>query len=269
MVTSVRHVGGYLTEAGTQWKDTAHRCVQGKTNARKVAKAWSLGASHGRGRSSAVKLATQLRVVKSTVMPTLTTFGRSRAWARAQVRALQTVQKYALQRAMGLDKMAMHEYHITNLDLHKAAAWEPVRSTLARNTLRWLGHVARVNTNRLPKLACGGGGRTAGRKGATLRNRHPGSRPSYGKQKSMKCTGSDKRKTGSPRSGMRSLGGLIPSEIGQKRRGSSQQWATRPCLALPPATAAQNTTETGMDEASGCCRHIRMPSVWENIRGRT
>ena len=94
--------------------------------------------------------------MKATVIPTLTAFGRSRGWTKAQIRALQVVQNYAIQRAMGMDKMAMQEYHVTNTALHKAAGWEPIENTLARNTLKWLGHVARMNKSRLPKLALWG-----------------------------------------------------------------------------------------------------------------
>ena len=79
----VRHVGGILNEAGTQWADTLHRCIIGKNRAKDIAKAWSTGTKHGRGRTSRVKIATRLRIMRSVVVPTLTAFGRSRAWTKS------------------------------------------------------------------------------------------------------------------------------------------------------------------------------------------
>eukprot|EP00435_Cladocopium_sp_Y103_P073129 s129_g42.t1 len=151
--TSVRHVGGILSETASQWKDTMHRSIQGRIRAKQIAKAWSTGTHRGRGQSSCVKLLARLRVMRSILIPTLTTFGRTRSWSKAQIGALQTVQNYALQRVFGLDRLAMHELHITNQQLHNASLWPPVRVILMRQTMRWFGHVCRMPIDRLPKLA--------------------------------------------------------------------------------------------------------------------
>ena len=55
--------------------------------------------------------------MRSVIQPTLTSFGRTRPWTRAQIGALQTAQNYALQRVFGLDRMALHDLHITNEQL--------------------------------------------------------------------------------------------------------------------------------------------------------
>eukprot|EP00435_Cladocopium_sp_Y103_P050363 s395_g15.t1 len=102
--TSVRHVGGILSDTGSQWKDTLHRCTQARQRAKQIAKAWSTGTHRGRGQTSRVKLLARLRVMKSIIIPTLTTFGRTRSWSKAQI----NVQNYALQRVFGLDRLAMH-----------------------------------------------------------------------------------------------------------------------------------------------------------------
>ena len=91
--------------------------------------------------------------MRGVIAPTLTTFGRSRTWTRGQVAFLQTPQNYALQRAFGLDRLAMHEYHITNDQLHRAAMWPTIKHTLMSQTLNWLGHICRMPIDRLPKLA--------------------------------------------------------------------------------------------------------------------
>ena len=36
------------------------------------------------------------------------------------------------------------------------AQWEPIEKVLARQTLRWMGYVARMPTHRLPKIAMWG-----------------------------------------------------------------------------------------------------------------
>ena len=89
---SVRHVGGIICSTGAQWKDTLHRCNQTKRRAREIAKAWSTGTHRGRGVTSRVKLLARLRVMRSVITPTLTTFGRSRTWTRGQVALLQSAQ---------------------------------------------------------------------------------------------------------------------------------------------------------------------------------
>ena len=152
----VRHVGGILNDAGTQWADTLHRYIMAKKRAKDIAKAWSTGTSHGRGNTSRVKIATRLRIMLSVVVPTLTTFGRSRAWTKSQIRSLQAVQTYALRRCFGLDKLLVRDHHITTEALHKAAQWPMIEQVLLVNTLRWLGHVAQMPAHRLPKQALWG-----------------------------------------------------------------------------------------------------------------
>ena len=152
----VRHVGGLLTDTGTQWADTTSKCLKAKQRAKDIAKAWATGTAHGRGRSSRVKIATRLKVMRSVVVPTLVALGRSRAWTNGQIAALQAVQTYALQRCFGLDKLLVRDHHITTEQLHKAAQWPTVKDVLCAATLRWIGHVARMPTSRLPKQALWG-----------------------------------------------------------------------------------------------------------------
>ena len=149
---AVRHVGGIISDTGSQWKDTIHRCIQARRRIKEIAKACSTGTERGRGQTSRVGLLARLRVMRSIILPTLTSFGRTRTWTKAQIEALQTVQNYALQRVFGLDRLALHELHITNEQLHKAALWPPIRTVLMRQTMRWLGHICRMQLHRLPKM---------------------------------------------------------------------------------------------------------------------
>ena len=147
----VRYVGGLLTDRGTQWADTTSKCLKARQRAKDIAKAWSTGTAHGRGRSSRVKIATRLKVMRSVVVPTLVALGRSRAWTNGQIAALQAVQTYALQRCFGLDRILVRDHRITTEQLHKAAQSPMIKDVLSAATLRWVGHVARMPTSRLPK----------------------------------------------------------------------------------------------------------------------
>ena len=109
--------------------DILHRCTQAKQRAKQIAKAWSTGTHRGRGLTSRLKLLARLRVMKSIIIPTLTTFSQTRPWSKAQINALQTVQSYALQRVFGLDRLAMQEHHITNQQLHNACLYGPLFSS--------------------------------------------------------------------------------------------------------------------------------------------
>ena len=46
-----------------------------------------------------------------------------------------------------------HKCHLSDKLLCRMVQWEPLYNTLARQSLKWLGHVARMNTNRRPKQA--------------------------------------------------------------------------------------------------------------------
>ena len=127
--------------------------MQARRRAKDLAKAWATGSHRGRGETSRIKILARLRVMRSVMQPTLTSFGRTRAWTKAQIGALQSAQNYAPQRVFGLDRMALQEFHITNQQLHNAALWPPIKTVLMRQTLRWLGHVCRMQIHRLPKLA--------------------------------------------------------------------------------------------------------------------
>eukprot|EP00974_Lingulodinium_polyedra_P091004 8824472-Lingulodinium_polyedra.AAC.1 len=54
---------------------------------------------------------------------------------------------------MGLDGYALQEHHITDAEVYAATGWEDVVDLIHRQTLVWLGHVARMPVSRLPKRA--------------------------------------------------------------------------------------------------------------------
>ena len=47
----------------------------------------------------------------------------------------------------------MAEHGVTDEALYKAAGWEQMKDVIHRQTMVWVGHVARMPTHRLPKQA--------------------------------------------------------------------------------------------------------------------
>ena len=109
-----------------------------------------------RGHSSPLSLPLQLRLMKAHVDPILSTFGRSRLWTKAQLRALKRAQAYALRRAFRVDCFSMQQEHISDMMLFQVADWEPLDSITQRACWTWLGHAARMHIRALPELAIWG-----------------------------------------------------------------------------------------------------------------
>ena len=97
--------------------------------------------------------ALRVKVMKAVVMPTLTCFGRSRVWNREHIFQLQRVVNHAVRRCLGTRKLWMHNNHVNGAMLCEFAQWELFECTVARQSLFWLGHVARMGCERSPKQA--------------------------------------------------------------------------------------------------------------------
>ena len=147
----VRHTGGWVSEDCGHTEDTKHRVGQGFGVIRKIAKAWSTGTHKGRGAGSGVRITTRLDLLKQTLIPTITTFARSRAWNKTQLRQVERVARYAVRRAFGMDRLNMQEYHVSDEMLYQASGWNTVTDTIRRLTLQWVGHIARMPLTRRPK----------------------------------------------------------------------------------------------------------------------
>ena len=109
-----------------------------------------------------IKTETKMRMFKAAIIPTLM-YG-SEAWAPLahQVKRLQSFVMRCLRIILGLSVRQQKR----NTVIRTEANMETVESMLRRRRLRWLGHVARMGTERIPRqlLVCKpeGGKRTAG-----------------------------------------------------------------------------------------------------------
>ncbi|CAJ1439366.1 unnamed protein product [Effrenium voratum] len=147
---TVRHVGGMLQDTASQAADTKAKNAQAYLKIAKTAKAWHFG--HQRGRAQTPH-SIRVKIMKAVIMPTLTCFGRSRAWNQNQVKQMQRIINWAVQRCLLVRHRWKRDNHVNNAMLNELVQWEPFETTIARQSLIWLGHVARMNIRRLPKQA--------------------------------------------------------------------------------------------------------------------
>jgi hypothetical protein len=150
---TVRQLGGWLSEDSRQYADTAVRVAAGKGRVRAVSKAWGSEGRFGRGERSKVKRHVRLTIMKAVVMPTVTTFCKTRAWTTRQLDQVQRVANYAVRKALGIDSYNAQEHHLKDLDMYRAVGWDRVVDVVMRQSLAWLGHVARMPISRHPKIA--------------------------------------------------------------------------------------------------------------------
>ena len=68
-----------------------------------------------------------------------------------QLGRLERLHASFARRILGVSRMQQHITHTTNADLVKRLGVQPVRELYVQRVLRWLGHVARQEPERLPK----------------------------------------------------------------------------------------------------------------------
>eukprot|EP00973_Karenia_brevis_P032295 4451111-Karenia_brevis.AAC.1 len=54
---------------------------------------------------------------------------------------------------MGMDIYLMREHHVSGDSMYQAAGWEQVSDIISKQSLAWLGHIARMRIDRRPKQA--------------------------------------------------------------------------------------------------------------------
>ena len=149
----VRHVGGRLMETGGQQSDTSRRRSSGFHKIAKAARSWQFGA---RSQQRKMPRSIRVKIMKAVLMPTLTCFGRSRSWTRDSVKSTQQVINHAVRRCLNVRHRWKRAHHVKSVDLNELVQWEPFLHTIARQNLFWLGHLARMQVQRLPKQAAAG-----------------------------------------------------------------------------------------------------------------
>ena len=95
-----------------------------------------------------IKLSTKCKVYRTVVLPALLYSAETYSLYRQHIQRLEAVQQRHLRRIMGI----RWQDRISNVEVLRRAGLESVTATLAATQLRWLGHVARMEDSRIPKL---------------------------------------------------------------------------------------------------------------------
>ncbi|CAE7493888.1 unnamed protein product [Symbiodinium sp. CCMP2592] len=150
---TLKHLGATHCDNADQWAETKKRVQAGFYAVKRVAKYWSLGTSHGRGAGMGLHTTKRLRVMRAVVEGTLLACGKSRVWSLAQERKANQVMARGIRRCLGVDRYNMREYGYSDEALRQMVQWNSFTTLMHRSILLWLGHVARMNCDRLPKMA--------------------------------------------------------------------------------------------------------------------
>ena len=140
VVPSFKYLGSTLSIDGRADKEISCRIQSASASFGKLEKKlWS---------RPGIRLSTKCKVYKAVVLPALLYSAETYTLYRAQIRRLEAVQQRHLRRIMGIKWQEL----VSNVEVLRRANLESVEATLATTQLRWLGHVARMNDSRLPKM---------------------------------------------------------------------------------------------------------------------
>ena len=150
---TLKHLGAFLNDCADYWPDTKKRVQAGYLAVKRIARLWSLGTPHGRGKRGGVATSRKLKVMRTVVEGTVLACGKTRVWSKVQERKMQQVLARAIRRCLGLDVFNMREHGYSDDSLRRLVQWDTFEVLLHRQVLRWVGHVARMPITRLPKIA--------------------------------------------------------------------------------------------------------------------
>ena len=152
-VRMLKHLGATHCDSADQWAETKRRVQAGFFAVKRVAKYWSLGSKRGRGSRSGLSNCRKLRVMRCVLEGTLLACCKTRVWSLMQERKANQVLARGVRRCLGLDRFNMRDFGYSDEALRQMVQWNDFSSLLHRSVLLWLGHVARMDCGRLPKMA--------------------------------------------------------------------------------------------------------------------
>ena len=78
---------------------------------------------------------------------------QGRVWNQAQERKANQVLARGIRRCLGLDVFNVSENNYTDAALRNMVCWDSFSNLVHRQVLKWVEHVARMQTGRAPKMA--------------------------------------------------------------------------------------------------------------------
>jgi ribonuclease HI len=148
-VETVKHVGAWISVRATQTKETSNRIQKTQSKIRDLQRVWKRGRN---GKCRWADRSSRVRIVKAVVGSSLLVFCKTRPWSKGSLQKLQAVQNRSIKLAVGVTWEQMRRYSFTCQQLLDAAGWSNVQDSTQRQTLSWLGHVARMQTNDVAKI---------------------------------------------------------------------------------------------------------------------
>ena len=91
--------------------------------------------------------------MRAVVEGTLLACGKTRVWSSVQERKANQVLARGIRRCLGLDVFNMREFGYSDERLRHMVQWNSFSELMHRQVLNWVGHVARMPADRLPKIA--------------------------------------------------------------------------------------------------------------------
>ena len=150
---ALKHLGSMLTDNADQWRETNRVVQAGFYAVKRLAKIWSLGTPRGRGSSGGLTTVRKLKVMRTVLEGTLLACGKTRVWNQAHERKANQVLARGIRRCLGLDVFNMSENNYSDASLRNMVCWDSFSTLIHRQVLKWVGHVARMQTCRAPKMA--------------------------------------------------------------------------------------------------------------------
>ncbi len=127
-VEAVKHVGGWVSETGRPFVEKAKRRENVQRKMFAAAQTWTFGGSGIRREACNIKRSVRLTIAKSVVRPTALATCRTRTWNQFMIHRLDQSVKACLRRCFGLRFQTLHDLHISNEMLRKAAGWPTTKT---------------------------------------------------------------------------------------------------------------------------------------------
>jgi hypothetical protein len=138
-VNEFKYLGSLITNDGTMTREISER----------IAKAGGVFAVMRRNVFALRAMAknVKMRVYAASVLSVLLYGSETWNCTAADIRRLESFHNRCLRCMFGISRLT----HFTNFDLRKLTCQQTIQSMMMNNRLRWLGHVMRMQDERMPK----------------------------------------------------------------------------------------------------------------------
>ena len=137
VVDAFKYLGSIASSDASMQKEIAQRLSNAGLAYYKLSKLW---------KDPHLARSTKISVYKSVVLASLLYGGETWAWSQVAIRPLATFHMRCLRKLCGVTRW----HKISNTDILSRCSMESVDTLLRFRRLRWLGHIARMDDERIP-----------------------------------------------------------------------------------------------------------------------